>query len=464
MSLLATRMQNMRENSAKLDKYETRPSRYGALDLFMQQSQSPNGIITPELIAKAEDSIGRTLESPVINFDSGVTISNSRSVTISDSENTSAMVSYTFTTYSWGFTIVPSNHKNNEVSMQREFENQMLKHIYKFAETVDEACVAALSSAKSQIYNDLLGLYAEYADTIIAPYAKREEILGDLEPIMNGNDFYEEMHVLGNQGIKSLLNKLSESKTYNEKDKQYQWNDKIWHFTNRVINGAGKYATAYVVQDGAVGMLLRYEREAQMATKSFNHEWGKVLLPIVNMVVGTYYYESVGDQSAAHGDATADNTRALKQHYGFSVDIAYVTAYNSAPTTTESPIAKVAINTAETDADETAPTVSTVTSSALTSLVVTFSEVMCSDEAGTICTGDIVDDLAVTDDHGTLESAEWNATGTALTITFSSATGLVADDIVSLDGVTLYDANANALASGNLADVNAGGTAWEKIT
>lgn len=463
MSLILTRMQNMRANTAMLDKYETRPSRYGALDLFLTHSKVPNGIISPELIEKAAKSIGRTLESPVIDYDSGVSISNVRSITIADTPNTSRMIQYSFVTYSWGFTIVPSNHDNNEISMQREFDTQMKKHIYKFAEMVDEQCVSALNTAKSKIYNDLLSLYTNYSDTIIAKYSQREEIIGDLEPIMSANDFYEPMHVLGNQGVRSLLNKLSEHGLYNDKNKQYQYQDKVWHFTNRVINGAGKYATGYVIQEGAVGILPRFEREANARRKTFNHEWDIMTLPVVNMPVGTYYYGGVNDESATYGAATVDNTRAWKEHYGFSVDLSFVTAYNSDPDTKESPIAKFAINDSTTDADATAPTVSSITSAALTSLVVNFSEVMCSDQAGTIATGDIVDDLAVTDDHGTLESAIWNDTGTALTITFSSSAGLVATDKVSLDGITLYDANANALASSDLAQVNAGATAWEII-
>ena len=60
MSLLATRMQNMRSTS-NLDKNEFRPSRYGALDVFMQQTNDPAGILTPELKQKAELSIGSTI-------------------------------------------------------------------------------------------------------------------------------------------------------------------------------------------------------------------------------------------------------------------------------------------------------------------------------------------------------------------------------------------------------------------
>lgn len=465
MSLVLTRMQNLIENDVNMDKNETRPSRYGALDLFKSQTEAPNGIISPELVEKAAKSIGRTLETAVIDYDSGVSISNVRSVTIDPTPNTSKKVTYTFVTYAWGFTITPSAHMNNEISMQREFDNQFKKHLYKFADMVDTQCVAALEAAKTKVYNDLFGLYNKYADTVVSTYAKREEIIGDLNPIMSANDYYGQMHVVGNTGMESLVRKLSEKGLYNETDKQYQYADKIWHWSNRVINPEGKYATAYVIQDGNVGLLSRFEREAVLGRKTFNHEWGIENLPLLDMPVGTYYYGGVLDASAEHGAATADNTRAWREHYGFSVDICYVTAYNSDVDNLESPIAKVIINTAETDADTTAPTVSTVVDGGDSKIThtINFSEVMCSDQAGTIVTGDIVDDLAVTDDHGSLLSATWSADGKSLVVVFTNVTGIVATDKVSLDGITLYDANANALASGDLSKMNAGATAWEKI-
>jgi len=59
MSLINTRIQNIRAKG-NLDKNELRPSRYGALNLFMQQSEDPAGILTEELKTKAESSIGNT--------------------------------------------------------------------------------------------------------------------------------------------------------------------------------------------------------------------------------------------------------------------------------------------------------------------------------------------------------------------------------------------------------------------
>ena len=95
MSLVLTRIQNIRANS-NLDKFEYRPSRYGALNAFMVQSEDPTGILTEELKQKARTSIGNTLETPVIDYDADITIGNTRTLTIADSENTSKMVQITF--------------------------------------------------------------------------------------------------------------------------------------------------------------------------------------------------------------------------------------------------------------------------------------------------------------------------------------------------------------------------------
>ena len=344
MSLLATRMQNLR-SQGNLDKYEYRPSRYGALDVFMQQTNDPAGILTPELRAAAEQSIGRTLETPVIDYDAGITIGNTRTVEIADSENTSKMVQITFSTYSWGFTIVPALYMNNEISMQRDFEVKFNKYLYAFAKKLDGVCVSQLDAAKTQVFKDALN-YATTGNVIDAPWLDRESLIGDLNPIMGANDFYASMHIVGNAGVESIIRKLAQKGLYNEVNKQLEYNDKILHFTNEISNDSEKYATGYAVTDGSLGLLFRFERECLLGTRArTGHEWGIENLPLLNIPVGTYYYESVGDYHAIAGDASADMTRNLKQHYGFAVDVAVVTAYNSSPSTLASPIVKFQVAT-----------------------------------------------------------------------------------------------------------------------
>lgn len=347
MSLVLTRIQNIRANS-NLDKFEYRPSRYGALNAFMVQSEDPTGILTEELKQKARTSIGNTLETPVIDYDADITIGSTRTLTIADSENTSKMVQITFATYAWGFTIAPAVYMNNEIGIQKDFETKMMKYIYAFAKKLDEAALATLAANKTQVLKNPL-LYDWSSNAINAKWTERENVFGDLEVMMGANDFYGQLHIVGDPGVESIMRKLQQHGLYNDVNKQNEFGTKVVHLTNSIAAAGDKYAQGYAVNAGSLGMLTRFERDCLLGTVSGDgHEWGIATLPLLNMPVGTYFYDSVGDYNAIAGAATADMTRTRKEHYGFAVDVAFLTAYNSAPSTLASPI--LAFNVSSEDA------------------------------------------------------------------------------------------------------------------
>lgn len=343
MSLVNTRLNSLRANS-KLDKNELRPSRYGVLDLFMQQSDDPTGIISEELKAKALASIGNTLQVPVIDYDADVTISNIRSVTIPDDENTSQLVTVTFATYAWGFTIVPAQYMNNEIAMQRDFDTKMNKYIYKFGETLDSVGASTLAAAKTQVFGDTLN-YTVTGNVVQVPWKLRNNILGNIGAMMAANDHYMDISIAGNAGIEALVGELAQKSIYNSENKTLEYNDKTFHYSNRIPNASGKYATFFAVQSGSVGLVTRFEREVELNTKMADGTaWSKDVLPMLNFPIGTYFYESKGDYSSIGGAATSDMTRVRKEHYGFAVDVAFLTVYNSSPSTIASPIMQFVIN------------------------------------------------------------------------------------------------------------------------
>lgn len=347
MSLVQTRIQNTLAQS-NIDKYEYRASRYGALNAFMVQSNDPTGILTPELKEKARTSVGTVLQTPVIDYDADITIGNTRTLTIQDSENTSKFVDITFATYAWGFTIAPAMYMNNEIDIQRDFNTKMMKYIYKFAQKLDEAALAVLATNKTQVAKNKL-LYDFSTNAINAKWSERENVFGDLEVMMGANDFYGQLHLIGDPGVESIMRKLQQHGLYNNVNKQNEFGNKIVHLTNNLASAEGKYAQGYAVNAGSLGMLLRFERDCLLGTVSGDgHEWGIATLPLLNMPVGTYFYDSVGDFSGIAGDATKDMVRTRKEHYGFAVDVAFITAYNSAPTTNPSPI--LAFNVSSEDA------------------------------------------------------------------------------------------------------------------
>ena len=319
-----------------------RPLEYGALDFFIEQTDAPNSIINPNLRERAFASIGNTVQVPVINYDGDVTVSNTRTCTISDDENTSALYTVVWTTYSVGFTMVPTLYMNNEITYQHDFQRKMEKVCRALATTLDTAAIAALEAAKTQVYADPLQ-YSISSNVINVPVQMASEILGDLNPMMRANAYPQMIHIIGNAGVDSLIRKLAQHDTYNDVNKRMEFAGKVLHYTTQLANASQKIGTMYAVADGNVGVLTRVDREALRRASANFHEWDVVRLPFIDLPVGSHYYTAVGDQSSIAGDASADMTCNVKEYFGFSVDVAFIIAYNSAPETIANPIMKAQI-------------------------------------------------------------------------------------------------------------------------
>lgn len=342
MSLVATRLQNWRVENPEFDRNMTRPCEYGALDFFIEQTDAQNSIISPHLRDRAFESIGNTVQIPVINYDGDVQVSNVRSCVIADDENTSALYTVVWATYAIGFTMVPAAYMNNEISYDHDFIRKMEKTTRALANALDQGAVAALEAAKTQVLKDKLN-YQFAGNVIEVPTQMATEIMGDIDPIMRANCFPEMIHIVGNAGVDSLIRKLAQHDVYNDVNKRMEYANKVLHYTNNVVNEAGKNGTFFAVADGNVGVLTRVDREALRRTRANFHEWDVVRLPYIDLPVGSHYYTSVGDQSQIAGAATQDLTCALKEYFGFSVDVAFLVAYNSNPATVANPVIKAEI-------------------------------------------------------------------------------------------------------------------------
>lgn len=342
MSLVATRLQNWRVENPEFDRNMTRPCEYGALDFFIEQTNAPTSIISQNLRDRAFASIGNTVQIPVINYDGDVQVYNVRSCVIPDDENTSELYTIVWATYAVGFTMTPAAYMNNEITYEHDFFRKLEKITRALADTLDKGAIAALDANKTQVFKDLLN-YTKRGNAIEVPTQMATEILGDINPIMRANCYPEMIHIIGNAGVDSLVRKLAQHGVYNDVNKRMEYDNKVLHYTNNVLNEENKNGTFFAVADGNVGVLTRVDREALRGTKANFHEWDVVRLPLIDLPVGSHYYTAVGDQSSIMGAATEDLTCAVKEYFGFSVDVAFLVAYNSDTTTVANPIIKAEI-------------------------------------------------------------------------------------------------------------------------
>lgn len=342
MSLIATRLQNWRVENPELDSNMTRPCEYGALDFFIEQTNAASSILSPKLRERAFASIGNTVQVPVINYDSDVTVSNVRSCVIADDENTSALYPVVWATYAIGFTMVPSLYMNNEISYEHDFNRKMEKNCRALADSLDKAAVTALEARRTQLLKDKLN-YDFTGNVINVPTQMATEIMGDINPMMRANCYPRMVHIVGNAGIDSLINKLAQHGIYNDVNKRMEYDNKVFHYTNNVVNESAQNGTFFAIEDGNVGVLTRVDREALRRTRANFHEWDVVRLPYIDLPVGSHYYTAVGDQSQIAGAASADMTCNVKEYFGFSVDVAFIIAYNSDSENVANPIIKAQI-------------------------------------------------------------------------------------------------------------------------
>lgn len=343
MSLVNTLMQNVRVAS-NMDKYEFRASQYGAYDMYLRQTKENGGIISPEMASEFFGSIGRTFQTSVINHEApSITVGQARSITVSDSENTSAMLNLTPVSYQFGFTMVPTLYLNNEIKMQRDFEIKMRKYILSFLNTVDALCVGNLSTNKTSVFADAVGM-ATTGNTLTATAAQKDELLTAVRTAMAANDYFDSLHVVGDYGLKQHIEMLKQHGLYNDQYKALEYNGLTLGFTKNVQRTAStQRMKGYAVQRGSVGILTRLDREALARTKTnLSYEWDQVHIPEIGLTFGAMQYESVGDFSGIAGAASADMTASHKLHFGFSIDMLLVNAYNSDPTTLAQPIMEFA--------------------------------------------------------------------------------------------------------------------------
>lgn len=345
MSLLNTLTQNLRqEYEARLDAKELRPSRYGGLDLFQKQNADPMGILTPANRASIKQSFGNSVVIPVLDAPD-VTIGNVRSCTIQDLENTSNLITLTFATYAWGFTMIPSQYFNNDIGYQADFNRKLQAYLLKYASTLDNLCIGRLESDKNQFWgSEITDIYGQTGNALQVPNADKNDFYNQASSIMELMDFYDNVDVLANTNHKALISRLNSQGPNNDENEAFQFQGFNYGYSNRVANGAGVNQTGYLVAPASVAIENRNDPDAVLGhqTRGGEKQWEEVQIPITNQTVGAFYSEDCADRSALHA-GTSGLSRTLVQGFEWSTDVCVITSYNSDPATKYKPITKFEI-------------------------------------------------------------------------------------------------------------------------
>lgn len=344
MSLVQTLMQPLwAKYTPQLDKNEVRKSRYGVWDFFQQQSNLADGILDEATKANIAKSFGNTVQVSVLDT-KDVTISNVRSCTIADDENTSKKLALTFITYSFGFTMIKNQYYNNNIGYQTDFNRKLDLRLLKFAALLDSAGYATLNNARNVYFpSDISAYYPVVGNALQVSDDEKNDYYNNLESIMNTMDYYGKVNIVTSTSGQPLVNRLLNQGANNGINEEFQLGGYEWWKSNRIVNNAGIKSTNFALTDGNVGVYNRNDPDAINGESIGDFKkWDIVKVPIVNLDMASYYYADCADKSALHAGTTG-LTRTKVEGFEWSTDICYVTAYNSAPNTSYSPILKTEI-------------------------------------------------------------------------------------------------------------------------
>jgi len=359
MSLTATRLLDLITSyEGKLDSAENRLTKFGLLEGFRADTAHPEAIVDMDIKRQfAESNFRSAFKVPVMNRFTP-SLGSARSCTISDPETTSALQTVTTTIYTWGFRVVPAENEGNYVSVQKEWQHKYRLGMEAIGKAVETACAAALSTNKSQKeespYTGSGAKYGDFetADEISVAASLRSDFFNDAESIMNYNDFYQDglgnFNVFASTSLRSVVNQLSAQGPSNATNTAYQFPGFDFIYSNRIAPGASNFAAGYIVPKGQVGILERTAWEhrqvgdVQAGTKTFS----SMVDPITGFTMGTLFYTDCIDQSGRFSQTLAYNTAAYTEHYGFNLEVAIFTPYNSSPTTLAGPIMKFVMTNA----------------------------------------------------------------------------------------------------------------------
>lgn len=345
-NLAVTLTQNLRSQyRRKLDKNENRPSIYGGMNLFKKQNADAGGLFSEEELNNIAKSFGNTVEVPVITHED-IVIGNTRTCNFQTGGPTSALVTLTFVTYSFGFDMYPSQHFNNDVKYEQDFNRKLENRLLALANTIDTQCVATLETNKNQHFPaNITAFYANVGNALQVPQADKEDFYNQFASITQTMDYFQTPDVALNHVGMGLVRRLAAQGEGNAVNEGFQLMGYTWYPTNRVTNNVGVESTVYGVIPGSVAMVPRVDPDSLM-----NHsigsqkEWSTVRVPILDIDMGVFYQEDCADASAIQGGSGVTGLTATKREsFQYSVDVCYQVAYNSDPVNRFSPIIKAEI-------------------------------------------------------------------------------------------------------------------------
>jgi len=335
MAMTATALDNIKINYPNLlDQYNVRTAEYGLLSKAIQYANSGTGIISNDLIMKARNSWGRTIDIPVMSTSAGA-LGTGITCAATGTDAISAFVNVTWVTVSVAFTMEQTKNDQNEISYNQEFARKYTDNMHLLYANLDTAVDTALIAAQApeaQYTNSYIGAGNKYgafvADRLQCSLALRPGLFNDYTSIQKSDDIYGRMDVLGSTNLESIVREMGAQGAGNDTNEAYQLGLFDFNFTNSVTVGAASDASCYITPKGSYGMIFRNAPDEKAARPTTTGKiYGTVYDDVLQTQIDTMYYSDCADINALTGNAA--DVAAVQEVHQFAVHYGILTPYRS---------------------------------------------------------------------------------------------------------------------------------------
>lgn len=299
---------------------ELRRSRYGALQAA---SSGVNELVPASTLTSLREASKQPTSIDVFNkIAAGAGTARKCAGT---GTGTTANVGVTYNTFVEEFSISKIEHEGNRVKEQEAF-NYLLNEKLKALHTrIDTAAVAALEAAAIAAPNAAFGTAVGNALQFAA--AARLDFYNQMKSNLEINDFYGGYDNVHSTSQAELVRFDQAQGGANATNLQFQLGDYTHFASNRVANGAGVQSTSYMFEKGTFGAVTWTNQLSRMGEDIGTDVWTTMADPYG--LLGTIelkIQKGCVDNSAGLGVGAESD---LVESYVMSVDVAFLTAYDS---------------------------------------------------------------------------------------------------------------------------------------
>lgn len=337
MAMTTTALQAIRNDYPSfLDRFELRPETYGLLKLAIANATNPMGIISPDVLAQARTSWGRSNEIPVMSPTANANGSG-LTCTFTGTEAISDLIGVTYVSISNGYEMQPAKNFQNEISYLQENARKYTDMIRKIAAAVDASVDTALTAnitPAAEYDSSYVGTSNRYpftANVMGVALANRPNFFNDLTDIMAADDLLPQFDVVGSTNLRSIISQLFAQGQANSENTEYQFTKGDFDFlfsNNLTLTPTTSDATGIVMPKGAIAILNRNSPDCLAGnTAGGDHKFGTLFDPTLGMTMDTLDYSACGPISTESGNVL--DTTAVREYHQVAIHYAILTPYSN---------------------------------------------------------------------------------------------------------------------------------------